>query len=313
MNPAEPVGVPLKVSNVSFKKGVYTLLSNVDFVLDSAEILGVISNRIEPVEHLFRLLLLLEKPSSGRIVYFDNPMFSRKDFSRRVGFYSSTMNLIDNLTVSENLLLVASLHGMPKEKAAKRIEELLSLFGASNFSRIKWHKLSLSLKRKLCFASTIIHDPNMVLLYDPFRGATYDVASFMRNFIKTFTDIGKSVMVFSTVPLLLDDICDRVVVFHNGQQIALDHIESFVTGVSGPGMLSIHVSSFKIEANIEMLERMGVSWYAIGEDEAIIELDNNPEKIQRLLEFLVKNNATINKILSSRQHLLESANMFMEG
>jgi ABC-2 type transport system ATP-binding protein len=312
LNLAEPVGAPLKVSDVSFKKGGHTLLSKASFVLDNAEVLGVVSNRTEPVECLFKILLLLERPSSGSIIYFNNPRFSRKDFSRRVGFYSCTMNLVEDLTVSENLLLTASLHGMPKEKSVKRVEELLTLFEAANFSRVKWSRLALSLRRKLCFASAIIHDPSVMLLYDPFRGATFDVASFMRNFIKTSTDLGKSIVVFSTVPLLLDDICDRIVIFHNGQQAVLDHTESFVTGVSGPGMLSIHVSNFSVEANISMLEKMGVSWYATGEKEAMIELDNTPEKIQRLLEFLVKNNASINKIVSSRQHLLESANRFME-
>jgi ABC-2 type transport system ATP-binding protein len=309
---AEPVGAPLKVSDVSFKKGEHALLSKASFVLDSAEILGIVSNRTEPVECLFKLLLLLDRPSSGSILYFNNPRFSRRDFSRRIGFYSCTMNLVEDLTVMENFLLAASLHGMPREKAVKRIGELLSLLDAAGFSKVKWSRLSLSLKRKLCFASAFVHDPGVMLLYDPFRGATFDVASFMRNFLKTSTDLGKSVLVFSTVPLLLDDICDRILIFHNGQQAVLDHTESFVTGVSGPGMLSIHVSGFSVENNIENLEKMGVSWYATGESEAIIELDNTPEKIQSMLGFLVKNNATVNKIVSSRQHLLESASRFME-
>jgi len=309
---AEPVGAPLKVSDVSFKKGEHALLSKASFVLDSAEILGIVSNRTEPVECLFKLLLLLDRPSSGSILYFNNPRFSRRDFSRRIGFYSCTMNLVEDLTVMENFLLAASLHGMPREKAVKRIGELLSLLEAAGFSKVKWSRLSLSLKRKLCFASAFVHDPGVMLLYDPFRGATFDVASFMRNFLKTSTDLGKSVLVFSTVPLLLDDICDRILIFHNGQQAVLDHTESFVTGVSGPGMLSIHVSGFSVENNIENLEKMGVSWYATGESEAIIELDNTPEKIQSMLGFLVKNNATVNKIVSSRQHLLESASRFME-
>ena len=312
MSLAEPVGAPLKVSDVSFKKGEHALLSKASFVLDSAEILGIVSNRTEPVECLFKLLLLLDRPSSGSILYFNNPRFSRRDFSRRIGFYSCTMNLVEDLTVMENFLLAASLHGMPREKAVKRIGELLSLLDAAGFSKVKWSRLSLSLKRKLCFASAFVHDPGVMLLYDPFRGATFDVASFMRNFLKTSTDLGKSVLVFSTVPLLLDDICDRILIFHNGQQAVLDHTESFVTGVSGPGMLSIHVSGFSVENNIENLEKMGVSWYATGESEAIIELDNTPEKIQSMLGFLVKNNATVNKIVSSRQHLLESASRFME-
>ncbi len=312
MSLAESVGAPLKVSDVSFKKGEHILLSKASFVLDNAEVLGVASNRTEPVECLFKLLLFLERPSSGSITYFNNPRFSRNDLSRKVGFYSCTMDMINDLTVLENFLLAASMHGMPKNASVKRAEELLSLFEATNASRVKWSKLALSLRRKLCFASSFIHNPSVILLYDPFRGATYDVASFMRNFIKTSTDLGKSLLIFSTVPILLDEICDRILIFHNGQQAVLDHTESFVTGVSGPGMLSIHVSNFNIETNIGMLEKMGVSWYATGEKEAIIELENTPEKIQRLVGFLVTNNAAVNKILSSRQHLLESANRLME-
>lgn len=312
MSLAESAGAPLKVSDLSLKKGEYALLSNVSFVLDHSEILGVVSNRIEPVEHLFRLLLYLDKPSSGSIIYFNNPRISRKNLVKKVGFYSCSMDLLNDSTVLENLILSSSMHGMPKKKALNRINELLSLFEASNVSGVKWFRLPLSAKRKLCFASTFIHDPSVLLLYDPFRGVPFDIALFMRNFIRTSIDLGKSVVVFSTVPLLLDEVCDRVIVLHNGQQTALDHAESFVTGVGGPGMLSIHVSNFNIETNIDALEKMGVSWYATGEKEAIIEVYNAPDKIQRLLELLIGKGAVVTRILSTRQHLLESANRFME-
>lgn len=312
MSVAESAGAPLKVSDLSLKRGEHVLLSNVKFVLDQSEILGIVSNRVEPVEHLFRLLLYLDKPSSGDIIYFNNPGISRKNLVKRVGFYSCSMDLLNNSTVLENLLLAASMHGIPKKKALNRINELLSLFEASKLRGAKWFRLPISTRRKLCFTSTFIHDPSVLLLYDPFRGVPFDVALFMRNFIRTSIDLGKSVIVFSTVPLLIDEVCDRVIVLHNGQQTALDHAESFVTGVGGPGMLSIHVSNFNIEANIDALEKMGVSWYATGEKEAMIEVDNTPEKIPKLLDLLVKRGAVVTRILSTRQHLLESANRFME-
>ncbi|MBO3799486.1 MAG: hypothetical protein FGF52_00260 [Candidatus Brockarchaeota archaeon] len=308
----EPTGAPLRVSDLSLKRGDHFLLSNISFVLDHSEILGVVSNRIEPVDHLFRILLLLEKPTSGTIIYFNNPVIRRKDLIKRIGFYSCQMDLLGNSTVLDNLLLSASMHGLPKEKSLARAKEILSLFEASDLAPVKWFRLPLSLRRKLCFASTFIHDPAVVLLYDPFRGIPFDVAVLMRNFIRTSIDLGKSMVIFSTTPLLLDEVCDRIVILHNGQQTAMDHVESFVTGVGGPGILSFHVSKFNIEANIDALEKMGVSWYATGENEAVIELDNAPEKIQGLLDLLVKKGAVVDKIISSRQHLLESANRFME-
>lgn len=308
----EATGAPLKVSELGLIRGERAILSNINFVLDHSEILGVVSNMIEPVNHLFRILLFLEKPSSGSIVYFNNPLIKRKELIKKIGFYSCQMDLLESATVLENLLLSAFMHGLKKEKALARAKEIMSLFEASNIASIKWSRLSLSLKRKLCFASAFIHDPSVILLYDPFRGVPFDVAMFMRNFIRTSIDLGKSMILFSTTPLLLDETCDRIMVLHNGQQVAIDNVDSFVTGVGGPGTLSVHVSNFNIEANIDSLEKMGVSWYATGENEAIIELDNTPEKVPRLLEFLVKKGAVVNRIVSSRQHLLESANRFME-
>ncbi|MEM1557909.1 MAG: hypothetical protein QXI11_08345 [Thermoproteota archaeon] len=308
----EATGAPLRVSELGLRKGEHMLLSNISFVLDHSEILGVVSNRIEPVNYLFRILLFLDKPSSGNIVYFNNPMIKRRELIKRIGFYSCKMDLLDGSTILENLLLSASMHGLKKGRALSRAKEILSLFEASNLASIKWSRLPVSLKRKLCFASAFIHDPSVILLYDPFRGVPFDVAMFMRNFIRTSIDLGKSMIIFSTTPLLLDETCDRIMVLHNGQQAAIDHVDSFVTGVGGPGTLSVHVSNFNIEANIDSLEKMSVSWYATGENEAIIELDNTPEKVPKLLEFLVKKGAVVNRIVSSRQHLLESANRFME-
>lgn len=309
----EAAGAPLRVSEVSLKKKAHSILSNISFMLDNSEILGIVSNRIEPVKYLFQILLLLEKPTSGSIVYFNNPLIKRRDLIRKVGFYSCQMDLLENLTVLENLLLCASMHGLTKEKSLSRSKELLSLFEASNLASVKWFRLPVSLKRKLCFASAFIHDPSVILLYDPFRGVPFDVAILMRNFIRTSIDLGKSMVAFSTTPLLLDEVCDRVIVLHNGKQAAIDHVDSFITGVSGPGVLSIHVSKFSVEANIDDLEKMGISWYATGENEAVIELDNTPEKVPKIIDFLVKKGAVINRIFSSRQHLLESASRFMEA
>lgn len=313
MSLSEQAGAPLKVSELALRKGERIILSNVNFVLDRSEILGIVSNRTETVESLFRLLLHLDEPTSGVITYFDNPKVDRKNLMKRTGFYSCSMDLFNDLTVFENLLLVASLHGMSKRASLNKVNELLSLFEVTRFSKVKWYILSIPIRRKICFASTFVHDPSILLFYDPFRGVPFNIAFFMRNFIKTLTDLGKSVVIFSTVPLMLDEICDRIVVLHNGQQVALDHTESFITGVSGPGTLSIQVSNFNVEANIDILEKMGLSWYAIGENEAMIELDNVSEKISALLKFLFEKNVAINRIMSNRQHLLESANRFMEG
>ncbi|MGQ9478624.1 MAG: ATP-binding cassette domain-containing protein [Thermoproteota archaeon] len=306
-------GAPLRVLNLGLKKGGHTILSNLNFVLEPSEILGVISNRTEHVEQLFKLLLGVEKPSLGEIVYFNNPRIGGKELRKRIGFYSFSMNLIDSLSVAENFLLVASMHGLSGKNMLNKVNELLSLFESTELSRVKWSRLPLAVKRKLCFASTLMHDPNIILLYDPFRGVPFNTASFMRNFLRTLTDLGKSIIVFSTVPILLDGLCDRIMVLHNGQQVALDHVESFVTGMSGPGMLSVHVSNFSIEDNIDALEKMSLSWYATGEKEAVIELDNVPEKIGLLIRLLVKKGAVVERVISSRQHLLESASRLMEG
>ncbi|MEM2287123.1 MAG: hypothetical protein QXS51_04975, partial [Thermoproteota archaeon] len=113
----EATGAPLRVSELGLIRRERIILSNINFVLDHSEILGVVSNRIEPVNYLFRILLLLEKPSSGSIVYFNNPLIKRRELIKKIGFYSCQMDLLESSTVLENLLLLASMHGLKKEKA----------------------------------------------------------------------------------------------------------------------------------------------------------------------------------------------------
>jgi ABC-2 type transport system ATP-binding protein len=164
-----------------------------------------------------------------------DPIRERGALVRRVGFLAQRFSLYGDLSVEENLVFFAELHGV-KDIAARR-DAMLELVRLSPFRRRLADRLSGGMKQKLALACTLVHTPEVVLLDEPTTGV--DPVS-RRDFWRLLAEVrrGGTTIVVSTPYLDEAERCTRVALFAGGRVLATDTPDALRDG-AGAGWLEL--------------------------------------------------------------------------
>jgi len=165
---AEPA---LVVSNLSavFHNGNGGLqaLERLSFAVYSQEFVCVLGPSGSGKSTLLRILAGLLTPSEGQVIYHGEPLHSPR---REIGLVFQKANLMPWRTVMQNILLPLELQGMPRQAALERAWELIELVGLQGFEDSLPRDLSGGMAQRVAIARALVHDPDLLLLDEPFGG-----------------------------------------------------------------------------------------------------------------------------------------------
>ena len=137
----------------------------------------------------------------------------------RIGYLPEERGLYRSLRVVPNLLYLAELKGLSKERALRRADELLERLGLEQHRHKKVGELSRGLGQLVQFAATLIHDPAFVVLDEPFSGLDPVNVRLMKDVVAELGNSGAAIM-FSTHQMTdVEELCDRVVMIDDGRVV----------------------------------------------------------------------------------------------
>ncbi len=165
-------GHPVVVArDLTRKFGDFTAVDNVSFTIGRGEIFGFVGSNGCGKTTTMKMLTGLLSASSGEAFLFGEPI-NANDMSlrRRVGYMSQSFSLYSELTVRQNLDLHARLFHIPRDKAEKRIRELLTRFELGAYVNDRAESLPLGIRQRLSLAVAVVHEPDMLILDEPTSG-----------------------------------------------------------------------------------------------------------------------------------------------
>jgi heme exporter protein A len=191
--PAERV---LELRRVSKYFGDFAALRNVSLRFSSGECVLIYGPNGAGKTTLLRMLASLAQPSEGEI-WLDGDRVRRQSaaYKRRIGFVSHATLLYDDLTVQENLDLAGKLFGVPGLDL--RVDVLLDLFAVRERRMDLVRTLSRGLQQRVTLARALLHEPDFVLLDEPFTGLDAASSSGLENILRRLAEQGNAV-IFST-------------------------------------------------------------------------------------------------------------------
>ena len=169
-------------------------ITGITFSLDPGEIFGLIGRSGSGKSTLIRVLVGLDKPSRGTLTHA--PSFT-------IGYSPQTNALYPYLTVEENLATFAHLCGVTKKDFIIRIEPLLQRLDLVHHSHRQVRDLSGGMQKRVDIAAALIHEPQVIVLDEPFNGLDIALQRFIWDFLKELALKGRAVIVTSH---LLGDI-----------------------------------------------------------------------------------------------------------
>jgi ABC-2 type transport system ATP-binding protein len=215
----------LELRGVSKMFSAIAAVDNVSFQAAACEVTGYLGPNGSGKSTTMKMITGLMEPTSGEIL-FDGVPIARDliAYKRRMGYVPEEPHLYPHLTGSEYLEMVSQLRGLPATQAAARIDGLLRLLGLHGDRHAGIANYSKGMRQKVLLSAALMHNPDLILLDEPFSGLDVATGLVLRHLIEELARRGKTVLFSSHELETVERVCSRVVILHKGKLVADDSI-----------------------------------------------------------------------------------------
>lgn len=173
-----------------------------------------------------KIVVGLIEPSDGDVLYRGRSVFQDMPrFQQRIGYVPEDPHLYSYLSGYEYLELVGLLRLLPDQRLKIKIERFLRLFGLWEDRLSPLSSYSKGMRQKVLLAAALLHDPEIVILDEPFSGLDVNSALALRGLIRSLAEAGKTVLLSSHEMDAVEKVCSRVVILYQGKVVASDSVE----------------------------------------------------------------------------------------
>ena len=207
----------LEVTSLTKAFGSLQAVDDVNFNIESGQIMGLIGQNGSGKTTTFRMILKLLTQDEGTIRWKGQP-FS-KEFFNHVGYLPEERGLNQKMTVEHQILYFAQLRGKKKAEINPLIDKWLEEFQVVGDRKAKIKSLSKGNQQKVQLITTLIHEPELIILDEPFSGLDPVNAELLENGIRRARDRGASIIFSSHNMNNVEELCDNMVMLKNGRQV----------------------------------------------------------------------------------------------
>jgi ABC-2 type transport system ATP-binding protein len=202
------------------------VVNDVSLTLRPGEIVGYLGPNGSGKTTTARMLAGLLEQSGGTVEYDGADV--RNDvlaFHRHLGYVPEEPFLYPFLSGREYLELVGRLREVPERLLAAKIDGFLDLFGLTTAADQSIASYSKGMRQKIVISAALVHDPAIVIFDEPETGLDVATTMMLRHLVRTLAVRGKAIMYSSHILEVVERVCDRVVVLHQGTVVADDSID----------------------------------------------------------------------------------------
>jgi len=207
----------VEVRRVSKSFGGNRVVDEVSFEVGAGEIFGLVGPNGAGKTTTIRMLMDIIKPDAGELRLFGEPL--EEETKNRVGYLPEERGLYKKLTVTEVLTYLAALKDVPPGRAKSRAIELLQRTNMLPHQSKKIEELSRGMGQLIQFIATIIHDPDLVILDEPFSGLDPVNIFLLKEIIAELRGQGKSIILSTHLMNEVEELCDRILMINKGQAV----------------------------------------------------------------------------------------------
>lgn len=230
----------LELRNVSKSFSGIPAVSHVSFCARRGEITGYLGPNGSGKSTTMKMITGLIEMTAGQILFDGTPTRDAMNaFKQRMGYVPEEPHLYSHLSGLEYLTMVGQLRGLAPKLTADRIDGLLKLLSLHGDRHAAIALYSKGMRQKILLSAALLHNPDLLLLDEPFSGL--DVASglVLRSLIQELAARGKVILFSSHELETVERVCSRVVILHKGKVAADDSIVSLRSLMEAPTLEQI--------------------------------------------------------------------------
>ena len=259
-------------------------VDDLSFSMAQGEIFGLIGPNGAGKTTTIRVMMDIIKPDSGNVSILGEKL--GEAVKNRLGYLPEEKGLYKKLKVLDSIIYLASLKGMDRRSAVEKANALLNRTGMLPHERKKTEELSKGMGQIIQFIVTIIHDPQLIILDEPFAGLDPVNTELLKGMLFDLRNQGKAIILSTHQMNQVEELCDRILMVNNGRAILYGDLSEIKSRYQRNSVL--------LDIKGELGEIPGVAEKRIQKGYVELVLDGKTTP-QQLLEGLVSRGIVINR------------------
>jgi ABC-2 type transport system ATP-binding protein len=207
----------LQIKNVSKIYSGNTALKNVSINVPQGSIFGLLGPNGAGKTSLIRIINQITGPDTGEILFHNEAL--QQKHTEKIGYLPEERGLYKKMAVGEQALYLAQLKGLSKSEAKKKLMLWFEKFEMQTWWKKKVEELSKGMQQKVQFIVTVLHEPELLILDEPFSGFDPINAQLIKNEILELKKKGTTI-IFSTHNMgSVEELCDNIALIHKSEKI----------------------------------------------------------------------------------------------
>lgn len=279
--------VTLRVDNVTKRFGDFTAVEDLSFEVRSGRVFGFLGPNGAGKTTTIRMIVGITAPDEGAIELFGQKMSSA--LQDRIGYLPEERGLYKKMRIADQLRYFAALKGMSAGHAEKRMDFWLDRMGLSEWKKKKTTDLSKGMQQKVQFISTVLHDPDLLILDEPFSGLDPINVEFLIEVISEFKTQDKTIIFSTHLMETAEKLCSDILVINKSRKVIGGSLRE-VKESYGRNLLALRVTG----GDHILADGTIVAKSTMHADETIVHLTDGTDP-QVLLRRLVEAGAIVSK------------------
>jgi len=272
----------LEVRDVRKSYGDFVAVGGVSMAVPAGSIFGLLGPNGAGKTTTIRMIMDIIAPDTGEVLIFGHPR-SREDL-RRIGYLPEERGLYRKMTVTEQLLFLGEIRGLKKATLLPKIQHWLERVDLGRWAKSKIEELSKGMQQKVQLIGTVLHEPDLLILDEPFSGLDPINQELFRELLVEYRDQGKSVVLSTHGMELAERMCDHICLISRGRTVLDGELREIKRRVGG--------NSYRLraEGDLDRLRALPEVEQAI-EHNGVVKLllrpdAEGPDTLRRMVEFL---------------------------
>ena len=276
----------LKLENVSKKFVGKQAVDNISFEVNKPGVFGLLGTNGAGKTTTIRMLLGIIKKDTGEITW-NGKKVERK--SVNFGYLPEERGVYPKTKIYDQLMYFAKLKGMNQKDADAAIKKWAKVLKVEEYIPMPAEKLSKGNQQKIQFMTAIIHDPELVVLDEPFSGLDPVNTEILKNVIIDLVKMGKYIIMSSHQMASIEEFCTDILILNKGKTVLKGNLKEIKEGYKANRL------ELSTDKNIdEYIKEFGMKIEFSKNNEYSIKIDSE-EKAHQLLEKLVTNHIEVDK------------------
>ncbi|RPH54216.1 ATP-binding cassette domain-containing protein [bacterium] len=273
---------PLELRDVRKSYGDFVAVDGVSLTVPPGSICGFLGPNGAGKTTAVRMIMDIIAPDAGEVRFFGHPR--KSEDLRRVGYLPEERGLYRKMTVTEQLVFLGEIRGLKKKDLVPRIERWLERVDLTAWAKRKVEELSKGMQQKVQLVGTVLHEPELLILDEPFSGLDPINQELFRDLLVEHRRQGRSV-IFSTHGMdLAQRMCDHICLINRGSIVLEGELQEIKRRVGG--------NSYRLmaEGDLDRLRDMPEIDQVLVQD-GVVKLmlrpdATGPETLRRMVQFL---------------------------